>query len=166
MRLEDKVVVITGGGTGIGRGTAILFAKEGAKVMIAGRREETLRETVEIIRSNNGSADYVVTDISKSEQVKRLFETTADKYGKIDILFNNAAIFTGNGNDISELKEEDWDTLMDINLKASKRIGKYLNLAFYVNRLLGIYPDYTLRGVLQRRTSESPYFGMEMNLTF
>ena len=55
---------------------------------------------------------------------------------------------------------------MDINLKASKRIGKYLNLAFYVNRLLGIYPDYTLRGVLQRRTSESPYFGMEMNLTF
>ena len=54
----------------------------------------------------------------------------------------------------------------DINLKASKRIGKYLNLAFYVNRLLGIYPDYTLRGVLQRRTSESPYFGMEMNLTF
>ena len=50
--------------------------------------------------------------------------------------------------------------------EASKRIGKYLNLAFYVNRLLGIYPDYTLRGVLQRRTSESPYFGMEMNLTF
>lgn len=55
---------------------------------------------------------------------------------------------------------------MDINLKASKRIGKYLNLALYVNRLLGIYPDYTLRGVLQRRTSEAPYFGMEMNLTF
>ena len=51
-------------------------------------------------------------------------------------------------------------------LEPSKRIGKYLNLAFYVNRLLGIYPDYTLRGVLQRRTSESPYFGMEMNLTF
>ena len=55
---------------------------------------------------------------------------------------------------------------MDINLKASKRIGKYLNLALYVNRLLGIYPDYTLRGVLQRRTADSPYFGMEMNLTF
>ena len=55
---------------------------------------------------------------------------------------------------------------MDINLKASKRIGKYLNLAFYVNRLLGIYPDYTLRGVLQRRTSESPYFGMEMKPDF
>ena len=81
MRLEGKVAIITGGGTGIGRGTAILFAKEGAKVMIAGRREEPLRETVEIIRSNNGSADYVVTDISKSEQVKRLFETTANKYG-------------------------------------------------------------------------------------
>lgn len=130
MRLEGKVAVITGGGTGIGRGTAILFAKEGAKVMIAGRREEPLRETVEIIRSNNGSADYVVTDISKSEQVKRLFETTANKYGKIDILFNNAAIFTGNGNDISELKEEDWDTLMDINLKAqflcSKNVIPYM----------------------------------------
>ena len=55
---------------------------------------------------------------------------------------------------------------MDVNLKASKRIGKYLNLSFYVNRILGIYPDYTLRGVLQRRTPESPYFGMEMNLTF
>ncbi len=55
---------------------------------------------------------------------------------------------------------------MDINLKASKRIGKYLNLAFYVNRLLGIYPDYKLRGVLQRRTPGAPYFGMEMNLIF
>ena len=55
---------------------------------------------------------------------------------------------------------------MDINLKASKRIGKYLNLAFYVNRLWGIYPNYTLRGVLQRRTSAPPYFGMEMNVTF
>ena len=55
---------------------------------------------------------------------------------------------------------------MDINLKASKRIGRYLNLSLYVNRILGIYPDYTLRGVLQRRTPASPYFGMEMNLTF
>lgn len=55
---------------------------------------------------------------------------------------------------------------MDINLKASKQLGKYINLSLYVNRILGVYPDYTLRGVLQRRTAVSPYFGMEMNLTF
>ena len=126
MRLNGKVAVITGGGTGIGRGTAVLFAKEGAKVMIAGRREEPLKETVETIRSNGGSADYIVTDISKSEQVKKLFEETEKKYGKIDILFNNAAVFTGNGNDISELEEDDWDELMDINLKAQFLCSKYV----------------------------------------
>lgn len=76
MRLNGKIAVITGGGTGIGRGTAILFAKEGAKVMIAGRRKEPLKETAEAIKSNGGSADYIVTDISKSEQVKKLFEET------------------------------------------------------------------------------------------
>lgn len=126
MRLNGKVAVITGGGTGIGRGTAIVFAREGAKVMITGRREEPLKETVELINSKGGTAAYTMTDVSKAEEVKRLFAVTEHVFGKIDILYNNAAVFIGNGKDISELEENEWDALMDVDLKGPFLCSKYV----------------------------------------
>ncbi len=117
MRLADKVAIITGGGTGIGRATAILFAREGARVVITGRRREPLEETMKVIKSANGIGHYSQCDISKKDEFLRTVDGTVSKYGKIDILINNAAVFTGNGKTIIDLSEEEWDALMAVNLR-------------------------------------------------
>lgn len=108
MRLKDKVAIITGGGTGIGKATAVLFAKEGAKVVIVGRRLNPLKETIDLIHSEGGAGSYFTGDVSKSDEVQKIVLETIKLYKKIDILFSNAAVFTGCGKTILELKEEEW----------------------------------------------------------
>ncbi len=125
MRLKDKVAIITGGGTGIGRATAILFAKEGAKVVIVGRRPEPLKETVEAIESEGGESLYLPVDVSKVDEVQGMVEETLKAYGKIDILYNNAAVFTGVGKTVLDLNEEEWDQVMAVNLKGVFLCSKY-----------------------------------------
>lgn len=117
MELSGKVAVITGGGTGIGKAIAALFAQEGAKVMIAGRREEPLRQTCDGIAADTGEAKYVVTDASQSREVQTLFERTAEAFGRIDILVNNAAVFV-KGKQGHEFSEEEWENAIDTNLKS------------------------------------------------
>jgi NAD(P)-dependent dehydrogenase (short-subunit alcohol dehydrogenase family) len=126
MRLAGKIAIITGGGTGIGRATAILFAQEGAHVIIAGRRVEPLIETVAHIRSQNGLVDYISADVSKKEDVLRVIDTTLKLCGKIQILFNNAAIFESVGKTILELSEEEWDKTISTNLKSVFLMSKYV----------------------------------------
>lgn len=126
MRLKDKVAIITGGGTGIGRATAILFARAGAGVMIVGRRLKPLEETINMIKSEGGKAIYLSVDVSKADDVKRMVEETVKAYGKIDILYNNAGVFIGVGKTIQELSEEEWDTAMSIDLKAVFLCSKYV----------------------------------------
>lgn len=126
MRVKDKVAIITGGGTGIGRATAILFAREGARVMIVGRRAKPLQETVGIIKSEGGKATYLSINVSRTDQVQKMVEETVKAYGKIDILYNNAAVFTGVGKTILDLSEEEWDNLMAINLKGVFLCSKYV----------------------------------------
>lgn len=125
MRLENKVAIITGGGTGIGRGTAVRFAQEGAKVMITGRRTKPIEDTVNQIESEGGEASYLSMDVSKSDQVQHMINQTVLKYGKLDILFNNAGVFIGIGKTIMELTEEEWDSLMGINLRGNFLCSKY-----------------------------------------
>ena len=91
MRLENKVVIITGAGSGIGKETALLFAKEGAKVVVADVNEKAGEETVAEIKKN-GEGFFVKLDVSNREQSKQMVKTTLEKYGKIDILINNAGI--------------------------------------------------------------------------
>jgi NAD(P)-dependent dehydrogenase (short-subunit alcohol dehydrogenase family) len=126
MRLENKTAIITGGGTGIGRATAILFAREGAGVCLAGRTLATLEETAAQIRSEGGRVINVACDISKPADVQNMVQAALDHYGKIDILYNNAAVTTGIGKDISELSEEEWDSVMAINLKGYFLCSKYV----------------------------------------
>lgn len=90
-RLQDKVVLITGTGTGQGKAAAILFAKEGAKVVGCGRRENLLEETGREIAAFGGEYKYLKTDLSKENEVKRLMDFTKESYGKLDVLYNNAA---------------------------------------------------------------------------
>lgn len=117
MRLKDKVAIVTGGGRGIGRGIAKVFAKEGAKVVIASRTAEQLDRTLKEIESMGGIVSSVITDVSQSSDVKKMIDFTVEKYGKLDVLVNNAGIgWFGYAID-DEKMEDGYDRLMATNLK-------------------------------------------------
>lgn len=114
MRLENKVAVITGAGSGIGKETALLFAIEGAKVVVADMNEKAGEETVAEIKKN-GEGFFVKLDVSNREQSKQIVKTTLENYGRIDILINNAGI--AQDAFLSKMTEEQWDKVINVNLK-------------------------------------------------
>jgi NAD(P)-dependent dehydrogenase (short-subunit alcohol dehydrogenase family) len=128
--LHNKIALITGGTSGIGRDTAILFAKHGAKVVISGRREAEGNETIALVRAAGGDGLFVKSDVSKSADVQALLQKTVEKFGRVDLLFNNAGI-EGDWKPIIEQSEEDWDRVIDINLK-----GTWLCLKFVIQQML------------------------------
>jgi len=115
--LKDKVAIVTGGGTGIGKSIAVEFARVGAKVVVASRKQENLDNTVAEIKAIGGEAFAVVTDIRVPEQVDNLIKQTVDKYGKLDILVNNAG--AGFPVKVEELSPNGWDVIININLKGT-----------------------------------------------
>jgi NAD(P)-dependent dehydrogenase (short-subunit alcohol dehydrogenase family) len=128
--LQDKVAIITGGTSGIGRETAVLFAGAGAKVVVAGRRENEGNETVSLIEAGGGIGCFVQTDVSKAGDVEELVKKTVATYGKLDLAFNNAGI-EGEWVPIVEQTEESWDQTIDINLK-----GVWLCLKYEIQQML------------------------------
>ena len=118
-RLQDKVAIITGGNSGVGAATAELFAKEGAKVVISARREAQLLEVAEKIKSAGGEVMPVVSDISKAEDAKALVEAVMAKYGKIDVLINNAGVLDGGLKAIDKFTDDDMNKVIDINTKGT-----------------------------------------------
>ena len=106
--LDNKVALITGGTTGIGRDTAVLFAKEGAKVVFCGRREVEGNETLDLVRAEGGDGLFVKSDVSKSADVESLVQKTVEKFGRLDVAFNNAGI-EGKHAPLVEQTEENWD---------------------------------------------------------
>ncbi len=120
-RLDGKVAIITGSTSGMGRDTAYLFAEEGAKVVIVGRREARAKEVVENIKSEGGEAMYVVADLAEDNQVKKVFDETIKAYGTVDILFNNAGAI--NYDSITDISVEDFNRIMKID------VTSYLELA-------------------------------------
>jgi len=123
MRLEKRVAIITGAGSGMGRASAILFAKEGAKVVIAEYNEVRGQETMDIILADGGEAAFIKTDVTKLEDLKAMVDFTVERYGRLDILFNNAGIAGAAG--IDNIEECDWDTCMAVNLKCGFFAVKY-----------------------------------------
>jgi len=117
MRLKDKVAVITGGGSGIGRATAIRFAKEGAKIVIADINEVTGEETLGVINQQNQEAIFIKTNVAESKSIQNLMKRAVEHFGRIDILFNNAGIGNSEVRSV-DLAEEEWDQVIDINLKS------------------------------------------------
>ncbi|GAC1639312.1 MAG: SDR family oxidoreductase [Candidatus Acidiferrum sp.] len=114
--LENKVALITGGTTGIGRDTAVLFAKEGAKVVFTGRREKEGNETLSLVRAAGGDALFLKSDVSKASDVQSIVQKTVEKFGRLDVAFNNAGV-EGQWVPIAEQTEENWDYVHNINLK-------------------------------------------------
>ena len=128
--LEGKVGLVTGGTSGIGRETAVLFAKAGAKVVVSGRREREGEETIELVRSAGGDGLFVKADVSKASEVEALVQKAVEKFGRLDIAFNNAGI-EGVWVPIVRQSEEEWDRTIDINLK-----GVWLCLKYEIRQML------------------------------
>lgn len=124
MKLLDKVAVITGGGSGIGRATAILMAEEGAKVAIIDRILDTGQQTIREVVSRGGCGLAVAADVADSQQIQQAFETIFDKYQKIDILFVNAGI-NGVWSPIEEIEPHEWDRTINTNLRGTFLTVKY-----------------------------------------
>jgi NAD(P)-dependent dehydrogenase (short-subunit alcohol dehydrogenase family) len=123
MKLKDKVALITGGSLGLGKATAILFAKEGAKVLITGRTEKTLKEAVEEARKEGLNIDYLKSDVAKEEDCIKAVDYAINKYGRIDILFNNAGVLPVGTT--HETSTEEWDKVFNINVKGTWLMSKY-----------------------------------------
>jgi NAD(P)-dependent dehydrogenase (short-subunit alcohol dehydrogenase family) len=125
MKLEDKVVVITGGSLGLGKETALLFYGEGANLIITGRTEKTLQQAVRDAQSQGGGGEieYLVADVSKEEDCRNTVDYVMNKYGRIDILFNNAGVlyvyYT------HETPIEIWDKTFDINVRGTFLMSKF-----------------------------------------
>jgi NAD(P)-dependent dehydrogenase (short-subunit alcohol dehydrogenase family) len=123
MRLQDKVALITGGTSGIGEATALLFAREGAQVTIAGRNEKRGHAITAQVLQNGGKSIFIRTDVRKSEECRRAVDETLSSFGKLDILFNNAGVFYPHT--ILDCSEEEWDLQLDINLKGTFLMSKF-----------------------------------------
>jgi NAD(P)-dependent dehydrogenase (short-subunit alcohol dehydrogenase family) len=126
MRLKDKVAIVTGSASGMGRGVAIHFAKEGASVIASDILLEKGRETAELIKKVGGRAAFIQCDVSKSSEVKAMVDFAVKIFGKLNILYNNAALqLTKNDSPVHELLEENWDRVIAANLKGPFLCMKY-----------------------------------------
>lgn len=124
MKLIDKVALITGGNSGIGKATAILFAKEGARVCLTGRNETRCKKVIEEINEGGGQAIYVIADVRSSDECQKTVETTMKAFGQLDILFNNAGVYFPNN--AVDCSEEEWNLTIDINLKGTFLMSKFV----------------------------------------
>lgn len=129
-RFNNKVVLIVGGTSGIGETTAIEFAKEGAKIVVAGRRSVEGQNVVEKIKTMQGEAVFIKADVTDADSVESLIDGVVNVYGRIDCAFNNAGI-TGSIGNIHDLAIDDWANVMNINLN-----GMFYCLKFQITQML------------------------------
>jgi NAD(P)-dependent dehydrogenase (short-subunit alcohol dehydrogenase family) len=122
-RLEGKVILITGAGSGIGRAVARVYAREGAKVVVADIVDVNGAETVRMIKDERGDALFVHADVSRPSDAEAMIKATVERFGRIDVLHNNAGI--GLIKKVTETTEEEWDRVMDVNLKGVFLGSKY-----------------------------------------
>ncbi|GAB4530479.1 MAG: SDR family oxidoreductase [Pleurocapsa sp.] len=113
--IENKVVIITGASSGLGEATARRLAKNGAKLMLAARREERLKELVSEIEQQGGTAKYQLTDVTDCSQIEALVKATHQAYERIDVLVNNAGLMPLSP--LDEIKVDEWEKMIDVNIK-------------------------------------------------
>jgi NAD(P)-dependent dehydrogenase (short-subunit alcohol dehydrogenase family) len=128
-RLQDKVVLVTGGSSGIGRASAVRFGKEGARVVIGDVNVEGGEETVKMIKQAGGEAIFVKANVSVAAEVEALVNKTVKTYGRLDRAFNNVGL--GDLTTVAQSTEADWDRVLDINLK-----GMWLSMKYEIPELI------------------------------
>jgi NAD(P)-dependent dehydrogenase (short-subunit alcohol dehydrogenase family) len=128
--VQGKVALVTGGSSGIGRATSLIFAREGAKVVVADVLVEGGEETVHLIKAAGGDAIFVKTDMSKASEIEAMVQKAISTYGRLDCAHNNAGIEGATGK-TADYKEEDWDRVMLINLK-----GVFLCMKYEIPQML------------------------------
>lgn len=133
-RLDEKIILITGAGSGIGRSTALLFASEGATVIVNDLNEPNGTETVQLIAEAGGQALFIQADVCDPAATERMIDQTIETYGRIDVLFNNAGI--SNVGALHELEPEQWDRVMSVNVKGVFLPSKY-TLKYMMERKAG-----------------------------
>ncbi len=118
MRLKEKVALITGAGSGIGRETALLFAEEGAKVAVVDIDDQAGKDTVDLIAAAGGEANFVHADVSKADDCENMVRAAEKRYERLDVLFNNAGIMHDDDSDAESTDEQVWDLTLAVNLKS------------------------------------------------
>src|SRR5437016_5530102 len=131
MRLGNKVAIITGAGSGIGREAALLFAREGARVVVAEMNEAAGKEAARAVRAGGGEALFVPVDVSQARSVEAMVRRTEETFGRVDVLYNNAGIFPDADGSVTETSEAVWDLVMNVNLK-----GVFLGCKYGIPALL------------------------------
>jgi len=114
--LQDRVAIVTGGGTGIGKGVALSLARQQVRVVVCGRRQDRLEKTIDAIRQQGGEAIAIRADVSQADDVQRLVDATLDGYGCVDIVVNSAGVVDESAA-LHELNSADWDRVMATNLR-------------------------------------------------
>jgi NAD(P)-dependent dehydrogenase (short-subunit alcohol dehydrogenase family) len=131
MRLQDKVAIITGGGSGMGRIASQMFAAEGARVVVAEFDATSGEETVRQVTEAGGEATFVKADVSVEDDARRMVETAASAYGRVDVLYNNAGIMPEADHSVVDTDVYTWDRVMAVNLR-----GVFLGCKFAIPRML------------------------------
>ena len=116
-KLDGKIAIVTGATSGMGRATAKLFAKEGAKVVITGRNEDRAKAVVDDIKNDGGKSIYVIADMTNKDDVTKIFDATMNEYGTIDVLFNNAGMLSMSP--LMEVTPEEWERVFKVNVDSS-----------------------------------------------
>src|SRR5262245_23104398 len=156
-RFEGKVVIVTGASSGIGKVSALAFAREGAKVALAARRVEQFQQLVEQIKAAGGEAIFIQTDVTRTQDVVNLVNQTIETYGKLDCAFNNAGI----GGEVfrltAEHTEENWDNVLNVNLKSVWLCMKYQIQEMLKQGRGAIVNNSSIYGLIGSTVGHAPY---------
>lgn len=163
MKLKDRVAIITGGGTGIGKAISFAFAREGAKIVVAARNLPRLEEVVKDIKAKGGKAKAIQTDISDHEQIKRMVAQTIDEFGQIDILVNNAARGTFNNADVADMNLDEWHDSLATNLTGAMLCCREV-LKYMIPRRSGNIINVSSVAGISGVPRESPYAASKWGL--
>ncbi|MFD2701172.1 SDR family oxidoreductase [Paenibacillus shunpengii] len=155
MRLQNKVAVITGAASGMGKETAILYAQEGAKVVVSDLNLEGANATVETIKAAGGEAFAIKTNVASLEDINTLIDTTVEKYGTVDVLVNNAGIMD-NFEPAGEIEDEKWERIFAINTTSVMRATRKV-LPIFMEKQSGVIINIASAGGLQGARAGASY---------